>query len=124
MRPKPPHSPIPMASLEAAAGALRVLAHPHRLRIVELLDVKEHTVGELAEAMGIPQAACSQHLSTMRASGLLVVERDGRRAMYRIADPRALAVIDCIRRHMGEMAPPPRPLPRRGAAGNTKETGR
>lgn len=91
--------PIPDAALERAAAALRVLAHPARLRLVELLLAGDHTVGELAEHAGLTQSSCSQHLNQMAAHGLLERERDGRAVRYRVVDESALRVIDCIRKH-------------------------
>ena len=85
--------------LAEASRVLRVLAHPHRLRIVELLMDERHAVGELAGAMGLAPAAVSQHLSQMRAHGILDVERDGRTAYYRVTNPNAINVIRCIRKH-------------------------
>lgn len=90
---------IPADVLEHCSAALRVLAHPVRLRVVELLDARRLTVGELAEALGEPQAAVSQHLSKMRAAGLLSVDREGRSAYYRVTNPACLAVLSCIREH-------------------------
>ncbi len=85
--------------MEQVAAALRVLAHPHRLRIVERLLERRHTVGELAEALGIPPAACSQHLSLMRAHGILRSRRNGRVVLYEVAEPAAVTLIRCIHRH-------------------------
>lgn len=93
---------IPDETLERAAAALRVLAHPARLRLVELLLAGDHTVGELAEHAGLAPAACSQHLNQMAAHGLLEKERDGRAVRYRVIDESALRVIDCIRKHGGK----------------------
>jgi len=93
------HPPIPAATLERIAAALRVLAHPQRLRIVELLAGNDLTVGELALAMRIPPAACSQHLNLMRAHGLLRARRDGKTVYYEVANRSALNVIECIRKH-------------------------
>ena len=90
---------IPMETLERCAAAFRVLAHPHRLKIVELLADHDLTVGELAERLGLPQAACSQHLNLMRAHGLLAARRDGKTVYYEVANPSALKIIDCIRKH-------------------------
>ena len=84
---------------QRAAAALRVLAHPQRLAIVERLLEEELTVGELAAALEIPPAACSQHLSLMRAHGLLAAGRRGRSVYYRVVDPAAVHVIRCIHRH-------------------------
>jgi DNA-binding transcriptional ArsR family regulator len=90
---------IPMETLERVAAALRVLAHPHRLKMVELLGAHELTVGELADRMDLPQAACSQHLNLMRAHGLLRARREGRTVLYEVANASARNVIQCIREH-------------------------
>jgi ArsR family transcriptional regulator, zinc-responsive transcriptional repressor len=92
-------TPLEMSDLEQCARALRVLAHPHRLKIVELLMGGQLSVGDLAEAVGLAPSAVSQHLSHMRAHGILGVNREGRTAYYRVEDPSAKNVIDCIRRH-------------------------
>ena len=85
--------------LEMAARALRVLAHPLRLRMVEILMEGPIPVGELAEEIGLGQAAVSQHLNHMRAHGIVESERDGRQVFYEVVDPNALHVIQCIREH-------------------------
>ncbi len=91
--------PIPMQALEQCAAVLRVLAHPHRLKIVELLIEHDLTVGELAEQLDLRPAAVSQHLNHMKAHGLLASVRDGRQVYYGVANPHAINVIDCIRKH-------------------------
>lgn len=90
---------IPAPVLAEAARVLRVLSHPDRLRLVELLMAERHTVGELADATDLAPNAVSQHLSGMRAHGILAVERDGRAAYYRVANPNARHLIRCIRKH-------------------------
>jgi len=90
---------IPMGVLERAAAVMRVLAHPHRLRMCELLLSGEVSVGELAEHLGLPQNAVSQHLSILRAHGVVARERDGKAAYYRVVHPSAGWLLSCIRRH-------------------------
>jgi ArsR family transcriptional regulator len=86
--------------LEQAAAVLRVLAHPQRLRMVELLAGQNVTVGDLAKAVGIAPAACSQHLNLMRAHGVLARMRSGRSIHYTVVNPHALALLDCIRKNL------------------------
>lgn len=88
-----------MAVLENAAAVLRVLAHPHRLKMVELLHARRLTVGELAERIGIAPHACSQHLNIMKAHGILKRARNGRSIYYEVDNPNALTMLDCIRKH-------------------------
>lgn len=92
--------PIPSEVLAHCAAALKVLAHPIRLRAVEVLQGERLTVGELAEALDKPQAEVSQHLSKMKSAGLVLVEREGRAAYYRVANPACVAVLDCIRKQI------------------------
>lgn len=106
---------IPEQALEMAAAALRVLAHPQRLRIVETIEKRPRSVGEIAAVVGLPQAACSQHLSNMRAHGLLSASREGREVHYAVSDPRAIAVLDCIRKHLCAGTPGRRPTRAAGA---------
>ena len=91
---------IPLEVLQQSARVLRVLAHAHRLKIIELISARELPVGELADAVGIPPNACSQHLNIMRAHRVLDARRDGKTIFYRVIDPNALNVLACIRMHM------------------------
>lgn len=88
--------------LERMAQTLKLLAHAHRLRIVEILDQQESApVFEIMQQLQLPQAVTSQHLNAMRRIGLLNSERRGKEVWYSIADPRALTILDCIRKKQG-----------------------
>lgn len=91
--------PIPATVLRRCSASLRVLAHPVRLRIVELLTERRLTVGELTDELGMPQPVVSQHLARMRAADLVRVDRRGRCAWYRVTNPACLSVLGCIRAH-------------------------
>lgn len=92
---------LPMEVLEKAAAVLRVLAHPQRLRIVELLADGPKHVGELAQRLELAQNAVSQHLNFMKAHGILESKREGRSVSYSVIHPNALTVLGCIRRNSG-----------------------
>ena len=88
-----------LTSLEGmtqAARCLRTLAHPHRLRMVQMLLRGEYAVGELADACGIPSHMASEHLGKMRDRGLLESERRGRQMFYSIAEPHLQSIMDCV----------------------------
>ena len=85
-----------LESLGQAAECLRTLAHPHRLRIVQMLLGGRYTVGELAEACGIPSHMASEHLRLMQRCGFLDVEKDGRCAYYAVAEPHLANIMACI----------------------------
>jgi ArsR family transcriptional regulator len=84
--------------LERAAAVLKAVAHPVRLRIVELLEGGERSVGELQELLGVAQSLTSQHLSQMRMRGVLRARRQGTLVYYSVANPDVVKVIHCIRR--------------------------
>jgi ArsR family transcriptional regulator, zinc-responsive transcriptional repressor len=83
--------------LARTAQVLKLLAHPHRLKIVEILEAREAPVHEIVGQMALPQAACSQHLNQMRRVGLVAAARRGREVWYRIADRRSISILNCIR---------------------------
>ena len=71
------------AELQALkADLFRALAHPARIRILELLSSREHTVQELQEALELDQPAVSQHLAALRARHLVTSRKDGTLAYY------------------------------------------
>ncbi|HYO42785.1 MAG TPA: metalloregulator ArsR/SmtB family transcription factor [Candidatus Limnocylindrales bacterium] len=76
---------------------IRALAGAHRLQIVHLLRPGPLEVGELARALGLPQATLSANLAAMRAVGLVEAARDGRVVRYRIPDPEILDACDLMR---------------------------
>ncbi len=84
-------------ALEAIADQLRVIAHPVRLKLLELLrERRDATVGELAHAVGEAPAATSQHLNHLRRAGAVVAVRNGRCVHYRIGDPRIQKLLRCV----------------------------
>lgn len=92
---------IDLKSLESATEFLRILAHPHRLRILQMLVRGRYTVGELAEACGIPSHMASEHLRLMQLCGLLTHQKDGRRNYYQIADSKLPNFMKCIESRFG-----------------------
>lgn len=84
-------------ALAKAAVVIRVLGHPDRLRILELLEEGERCVGEIQQALGLPQAIVSQHLARMRAWDIVESRREGIRVYYRIIEPKVRQILDCIR---------------------------
>ncbi len=83
-------------ALAQAAECLRTLAHPVRLRMVQLLLHGRYTVGELAEDCGIPDNVASEHLRLMQRCGFFTSEREGRRVYYQVAEPHLEDIMSCI----------------------------
>jgi DNA-binding transcriptional ArsR family regulator len=90
-----------LPALEQAAECLRTLAHPHRLRIVQMLLAGDYTVGELAEACEILPHMASEHLRLMQRCGFLESDKVGRRRYYRIAEPHLKQLMACVQGRFG-----------------------
>ena len=83
--------------LDEAAECLKVLAHPARLRMVDILMQGRFAVHQIAEMCDLsPHQAC-EHLRLLKGHSLLASQRSGRTVYYRIADPRLPALLNCIR---------------------------
>jgi DNA-binding transcriptional ArsR family regulator len=91
----------PLKDLEQAAECLRTVAHPHRLRMIQMLLRGRYTVGELAEVCQIASHMASEHLRLLQRCGLLTVEKEGRKAYYRIAEPHLADIMACVEARFG-----------------------
>ena len=84
-------------ALRRAAECLKVIAHPDRLRIIELLARGPLAVHEVADECGLAQHVACGHLRLLTGHGLLESQRNGRFVTYRIADPRLPRILDCVK---------------------------
>jgi DNA-binding transcriptional ArsR family regulator len=82
---------------EAQAELFKTLAHPARIRILEVLRDGEHSVGELAPKVGIEASHLSQQLSTLRRANLVQSRRQGSSVYYSAADPRVFQLLTTAR---------------------------
>ena len=74
---------------EVKANLFKGLAHPVRIRLLELLsDSPELPVSALQAETELEASHLSQHLSVLRRHHLVVSERRGSHVFYRLADPR------------------------------------
>lgn len=91
----------PLSALSQAAECLKSLAHPHRLRMIQMLLRGRYTVGELAEACDIPSHMASEHLRLMQRCGFLTNKKEGRKAYYQIAEALLASILACIEARFG-----------------------
>jgi DNA-binding transcriptional ArsR family regulator len=82
--------------LSEAAECLKTMAHPHRLRMVQMILHSRYTVGELAAACDIPSHQASGHLRLLQHCGLLEQDREGREVYYRVVQPCVKDILTCI----------------------------
>jgi len=82
---------------EMHASICQIMANAKRLEILSILGNRELSVGELAEKMDIRMANLSQHLSIMKAKGILKSRREGVSIHYRIANPKVVQACKLMR---------------------------
>lgn len=82
LRPRLPEA----EALQGPAERLRALGDPTRLRMLLALSMTELCVCDLAALVGITQTSASQHLKILRAYDLVRYRKQGRMAVYRLAD--------------------------------------
>ena len=70
------------------ADFFKTLAHPARIRVLELLSEREHAVSELLPEIGIEPAHLSQQLSILRRAGLIDGTREGLSVSYTLTSPK------------------------------------
>jgi DNA-binding transcriptional ArsR family regulator len=70
------------------ADFFKALAHPLRIRLLELLLVRERTVQELQEAMGLEQPVVSQQLAVLRSRNIVSTRKEGNTVRYAVRDPQ------------------------------------
>jgi len=84
---------------EEVAQLMAIIANSRRLLILcKLAEAGEMNVSRLVEEVGLSQSALSQHLALMRACGLVTTRKEGLNVHYRIADTRALELMQALQR--------------------------
>lgn len=84
---------------QKVAVVLKAVAHPVRLNIIELLENKELSVGQIVDSLNQPQAVISQHLVLMKDKGVLDCRRDGKRVIYEIRNKNVINLLHCVYSH-------------------------
>ncbi len=78
---------------EELVDALKALAHPVRLRIMQALTGTERNVGEIDDAADIGQPTLSQQLAVLRNAGLVKTRKDAKLVYYRIDESKLAQVV-------------------------------
>ncbi|TVP86184.1 MAG: ArsR family transcriptional regulator [Thioalkalivibrio sp.] len=84
------------------ARVAKALASPVRLELLEALAQGEHSVDELARAVGVPMANASHHLQVLRDGGLVHSRRDGVQMIYSLSDEAEITGVIAGIRHIAE----------------------
>jgi DNA-binding transcriptional ArsR family regulator len=81
------------------AGIFKVLAHPTRIHVIEILRSGELSVGAMLEQVNVEPANLSQHLSILRQSHLVTTRKNGNQILYSLRDPLLIEVLDAMRKY-------------------------
>jgi DNA-binding transcriptional ArsR family regulator len=81
---------------KAQAQLLKVLTHPVRIAILNILRDGENCVCHMEAHTGYRQAYISQQLMVLREAGLIQDRRDGWNIYYRVTEPRIFAVLTAV----------------------------
>jgi len=79
------------------ADFCKMLANPKRLMILNMLSIKEMSVGEIAEVIGVSLANISQHLNVLKNKDVVKYRKDGHTVYYSLVDRRLLDVCQMMR---------------------------
>lgn len=89
--------PFDEAVYVVKAGFFRVLGHPARVRILELLRDGERSVGDLQAELSLDSGGTSQHLAALKRHGILESRRERTSVFYRVRDPRMFELLEVAR---------------------------
>jgi ArsR family transcriptional regulator len=76
------------------AEFFKALAHPARIRILEVLTQRECSVSELIPEVGLESSHLSQQLGVLRRANLVITRKSGNNVYYRLADRRLAKLLD------------------------------
>jgi DNA-binding transcriptional ArsR family regulator len=98
---------MPTRAMEAALSApvsevkaelFKALAHPARIRVLEVLSEGERSVSELQPLVGIESSHLSQQLGILRRAWLVTTRREGASVIYAMADPQLAELLAVAKR--------------------------
>ncbi|ROT32782.1 helix-turn-helix transcriptional regulator [Micromonospora sp. HM5-17] len=88
---------------QAKAEFFRMLGHPVRIRVLELLGDGPRPVRDLLAETGVEASNLSQQLAVLRRAGIVVSNRDGAQVVYTLAGPDVADLMRAARRILTEM---------------------
>ncbi|SDC21267.1 ArsR/SmtB family transcription factor [Actinokineospora iranica] len=94
---------MPVPLYQAKAEFFRMLGHPVRIRVLELLQDGPMAVRDLRSAIGIDAPGLSQQLAVLRRSGIVSATRQGATVVYALAGGDVADLMRAARRILTEM---------------------
>lgn len=81
---------------EEKAEKLKAISHPHRLCIIKGLLENSCNVTKIQECMKMPQSTVSQHLSRLKAAGVIAGSRKGLEICYSVVDEEIKGIVEIL----------------------------
>jgi len=91
--PGSPEAELSRPISEIKAELFRALAHPARVRILEVLATSALPVREIQPLVGIELSHLSQQLAVLRRAGLVTTRKEGSTVFYAIRDPELVHLL-------------------------------
>jgi ArsR family transcriptional regulator len=85
------------------AEFFKTLGHPARIRVLELLSQRDHSVAEMLPEVGIEPTNLSQQLAVLRRAGLVTTRKNGSAVIYSLTSPLVAELLAVARRIMTEV---------------------
>jgi DNA-binding transcriptional ArsR family regulator len=82
---------------QVKAEFFKTLGHPARIRVLELLSEREHSVAEMLPDVGIEAANLSQQLAVLRRAGLVTTRKEGSNVFYSLTSPHVAELLAVAR---------------------------
>ncbi len=82
---------------ELHADICKIFSNAKRLEVIQALKEREMSASDLVERIGISKANLSQHMSVLKAKGVIKTRRDGVNIYYRIANPKIIQACTLMR---------------------------
>lgn len=79
---------------QVKADFFKALAHPARIRVLELLRGGERSVGELIPDVGLEPSHLSQQLAVLRRANVVQTRKEGSSVLYSVVDPRIFELLE------------------------------
>ena len=89
---------VPLSEIKA--DLFKALAHPARVRILEVLSEGEHSVGAMQPLVGIELSHLSQQLGVLRRAGVVVARKEGSTVIYSVKDPLLVELLAVAKRFL------------------------
>ncbi len=90
-------SEIKKQLFEQLALITQSLASPQRIELLDYLAQAERSVDELSQLTGLSTANTSRHLQLLKQNGLVLMRKQGKSRLYKIAGDDVIQLISCLR---------------------------